>query len=325
MAYQKIHPDKAILFHIGYYKTGSSFLQKNIFGDPNSGFHAVAPNDITSPMGRARYLTNQFFTDDNGHILSPWQGLSQSTFEESSYLINLNDGMPVISHERFLGYPFASGLDAVALRERIFDFCPSAKILIVIRNQYDLILSTYIQYIRRGGNLSLKNALTTKYDNRIAFFSKAYYYYHLAINGYIDRFGKKNVLVLPYELLKENQNNFLTLIYDFCEIDFKETFLKSETVNRSNSLFIENIFRPINFLTSRGSINGYSPVGLPVNGYMDKIKKTLSLAIPTAIDIRTKIQMQNEIQKVFPLGTFSKSNKIVEQLTDLDLGYYGYK
>lgn len=313
-----------MLFHIGYYKTGSSFLQKNIFGDPTSGFQALGPNDIANGMGRARYLSNKFVMDESGQILSPWQGLPQSIIEESSSLFDSNGGIPVISHERFLGYPFASGLDAVAIRERIFDFCPNAKILIVIRNQYDLILSTYIQYIRRGGNQSLKNSLTAKYDNRIAYFSKSYYYYHFAIEGYINRFGKNNVLVLPYELLKEDQNKFLKLIYDFCKIDFKEPELKNEIVNRSNSLFIENTFRPINFLTSRGSLNGYSPVGLQVNGYMEKIKKTLSLVTPTMLDERTKTLMRNNILNVFPLGTFSQSNEIVEKLTNLNLSSYGY-
>jgi hypothetical protein len=233
--------------------------------------------------------------------------------------------MPVISHERFLGYPFAAGLDAPLIRDRIHEFCPQAKILIVVREQQSLIASTYTQYLRRGGTMPIKKALTHKYDSRLAFFNREYFYYHLAVEGYMKVFGKENVLVLPYEQLKKAPEDFLSHIYTFCGLKTVPQIQTGRKENKSNSLFIEQLFRRLNLLTTRNSLNGYSPIGLSLRPRTESFKRCLSGLVPNRIEKRAKRALNESISTHLPPGTFSNSNARLSEITGIDFSSYGYR
>lgn len=315
---------KPTLFHIGYYKTGSTFLQRNLFGSPDSGFLAVAPDHVVDPMARARYMADQFICNDSGQIASPWQTTSGNLVREATALIGQKKGMPVISHERFLGYPFAAGLDAPMILKRIHKFCPRAKILIVTREQYSLIASSYMQYLRRGGTMSITTALTHKYDNRVAFFNQDYFFFDLAAQAYIDSFGKENVLVLPYELLKKDPVKFVNLIYEFCGNHCEYALPATRMENPSNSVFVESTFRWFNLFSTRNSLNAYSPVGAPIMPIVERAKRFLSAHISENLEYRSREDKLNRIRDAIPLGTFTESNKNLSEITSIDFSAYGY-
>ncbi|MGP1375882.1 MAG: hypothetical protein ACTS3T_23850, partial [Almyronema sp.] len=140
-----MHNDTSIkpLFHIGYHKTGTTWLQNCLFKN-NQTINFSFPferNNIVSQL----IMPNQFrFTDDVKQYFS--FGLSQA-IEESK--------VPVISHERLSGNPYGVWLESQVFADRLYSISPEAKVLIVIREQTSAILSMYFQYVRNGGTYSL--------------------------------------------------------------------------------------------------------------------------------------------------------------------------
>ena len=72
------------------------------------------------------------------------------------YLSNKTGLIPIYSNERLSGGPHTGGSDSAEIARRIKICAPSSKIIIIIREQEDMILSSYSQYIRAVGSASLK-------------------------------------------------------------------------------------------------------------------------------------------------------------------------
>ena len=92
--------------------------------------------------------------------------------------------------------------------ETLHSLFPGGKVLIVTRNFKGIILSSYSQYLRVGGRSKLTDLLKL-------FSSKPYHQfinYNYLISLYIAYFGKENVIVLPYELLHDDQHEFLSVL-----------------------------------------------------------------------------------------------------------------
>ena len=98
-----------LLVHIGYHKTATNWLQRELFGRPDCGFHALRfpPVDGTPAVKRG----SSAFT--NTHPLR---------FDADAVRRDLRarldaapDGCHVISNERLSGYPDAGGCTGVRL------------------------------------------------------------------------------------------------------------------------------------------------------------------------------------------------------------------
>jgi hypothetical protein len=89
----------------------------------------------------------------------------------------------------------------------LYSLFPDSKILIVTRGFESSIISNYIQYVKEGGIYSLKYLIETNLDNKWIPYNYSY-----LINIYRKYFGNENVIVLPYELLKESREDFLKYI-----------------------------------------------------------------------------------------------------------------
>ena len=82
-----------------------------------------------------------------------------------------------------------------------------------------MLLSLYRQYIRQDGEATIEGFLGTGIKK--AGFSPIcrldHLEYHLLVNRYVELFGKDKVLVLPFELLREQAGvRFEQAIHDFC-------------------------------------------------------------------------------------------------------------
>jgi hypothetical protein len=88
----------------------------------------------------------------------------------------------------------------------LYSLFPNAKILIVTRAPESSILSEYNESIKNGGHCSFKELLSSP---------SAYTYfecisdYNFTIKLFYNTFGIHNVIVLPYELLKDNPDSFI--------------------------------------------------------------------------------------------------------------------
>src|SRR5215204_3443216 len=132
------------LLHIGYHKTGTTWLQRHVFGDSGMGF---------SQMGGAQRLI----------AVNPFDFRPKRIRKQMERKMGQAQALglvPVLSSERLAEEPHFGGYDSEFIAGPLAAVFPNAKILVVIREQTSMFLSIYKEYIRRGGAASLRQYLT---------------------------------------------------------------------------------------------------------------------------------------------------------------------
>jgi hypothetical protein len=136
-----------LLIHSGYQKTGTTWLQKHLFNNPTIGFaKPFGPREISEALVFPFPLT--FDAEQCDSYLAP-------PFQQAR-----DDGLfPVLSRERLSGSLCGGGYDSKEIADRLVRVFPAAKILIVIREQRAMLLSSYQQTVKGSSCLSLKQFL----------------------------------------------------------------------------------------------------------------------------------------------------------------------
>jgi hypothetical protein len=212
-----------LVFHIGYHKTGTTWLQTGYFAEhPEICF----VSDFKAPW--------------NDSFLSYLIGTTVRKFDPSRCREILNARIErynstsykawVVSAERLSGHPFSGGYDSFRIAERINKCFPHARIVCVIRNQVDMISSVYQQLVKEG-YLGTCTALFKSNQWKGVAFSKCMYEYDLLIKKYHSLFPKENVLVLLHEQLQEDVKSFLSNLALFIGVD--ETSFIPSNLNKA--------------------------------------------------------------------------------------------
>jgi hypothetical protein len=237
----------------------------------------------------------------------------------------LNDKIPVLSHERLSGNPISGGFDSTLVAKRLHGYFPDAKILIVIREQKSWLLSSYLQYLTVGGNQRLKKYLNTQYDGRLPGFSSHFIEFHRLINHYQDLFGKDKVLVLPYEMLKSGQSEFIKKLSVFLQRDLNFDSLNFDRkYNQKKNVYTKYRFRFLNAFIRPSSANGYFPYTNSTLKYLaSKLRSILVKLTPVSLDKKVIADLEKEIS-VWVESRFESSNLQTQKLTGLDLEKFGY-
>ncbi len=233
--------DKELLIHIGYHKTGSSWLQDHLFSEKNGAFKML----MSLQEIRDSLVMPNALDFDPSHL---------DTFKDR--LIN-NDLYPVISNERLSGNPHSGGYDSKEIADRLKASFPNAKILIVIREPKSAIFSSYIQYLRAGGPCSIQDYLNPPERGKpvIPLFDMKHFNYSRLVNYYIDLFGEDKVLVLDFELFKENAQDFCEKICHFTGIENCPELDYQEKTNRRISSLSAMLLRQSNKIFARSTLN----------------------------------------------------------------------
>lgn len=313
-----------VLIHIGYHKTGTTWLQNNLFINNNETFHPLSVHQ----KGKST-LARCFIINRQGQLLNSFQSYKPHIVSAIKATINANpkpkDKIFVVSHERLSGTPHSGGFDASVISERIKNVLPNAKIFIVIREQKSKILSDYLQYLSIGGNFSLKKYMTTPYDGKIPFFSSSYYnYYHLILK-YQQLFGKDHVLVLPYELFQKDKNKFIQSLASFMGKEIKiDPASFNDYENKTTNHFISFYFKWLNIFIHSTSVNHYSRFKSKLGSRLiEQVLHVLKKITPHSFDKKTKLKLSNEINDIVG-NSYSNSNKKINELIKIDLSEYGY-
>jgi len=309
-----------LLFHIGYHKTGTTWLQKNVF---------VSTSKVFFPLNADRNkLAKLFVSGRDGFVLSPFATNKVEILKEFIELTkNRKDKSKtlVLSFERLSGHPHSAGLDSKRIAERINGVFPSAKVLIVIREQRSFILSIYFQYLLKGGVHSLKKYLNIVYDKKRSYFSPNHINYVPLIKEYYNLFGKENVKVLPYEMFKRTPVEFINSISAFinANIEIDESAFENYS-NQTNRTIVRFYFRFLNYFIFSNSLNNYSFLK---NKFSKKLslffKSIVSMLIPKKWDKRLNLKLAAYIEQ-WVGDRYASSNVELSKLIDIDLTKYGY-
>lgn len=306
------HP---ILLHIGMHKTGSTWLQNDIFASAAHGF--------TTATGAPRHgLVADFVTPDAFHYDA--QAVREAYSDHHCDAAE-NDLTLVLSHERFSGYPSSGGHDRRLIADRLFATFPEARVLIVLREQRALIRSMYSQHITDGGTGSIKQFLDTPEPalGRRPGFRLSFYEFDRTIAYYRSIFGSDRVLALPFEMLSENPVGFVGEIQNFCSIARTDVGAVKR-VNERRPLVMQLVQRPLNALFFH---NELSPGALfHISRFAKRYGRTRKLfeaITPAWLEKSMQAKLKRTIDR--HVGDYYvESNRKTEQLIGRSLAGYGY-
>lgn len=308
------------LVHIGFHKTASTWLQRELFHFDSELFCPLSP-DRNPNSGK--FIGKHFVRNRELYLLSSFDmntAVIHQQIEAALAKIDPGDRVPVISYERLSGNPHASSFDARIIADRIRAAFPAARIFCVIREQKDMILSTYFQYLKIGGTDSARGYLTRSYDGRRPGFSPAAFNYLELIGYYREIFPPDNVLVLPYEMLRDTPGGFLQRLGEFTGTDL-DGLADRATVshNPRRADFLVPRFPFLNLFRCQSSVNGYSPLCLPGGEFVLDGLDSLTQVSNRKHQRRVKRQVEAIIG-----DRYAVANREVSDIIGIDLSRYGY-
>ena len=315
-------PDKKILIHAGFHKTGTSYLQKNLFVNRDAGYDSPADRH---ELRNAIIRTNPFLFD---------AATVRNKFMPAINRSLSHQRVPVLSHEQFTGQPAGSGygirrrqreISRKEVANRLHVCFPDAKVLIVIREQKEMIKSIY-KYFVSGWHGKLSASIEQFLDQAPLekgygpLFNIDYLQYHHVIEHYQTLFGRDSVLILPYEWLRDQPLEFVNRINRFTGNKLAESVV-SQKVNQSNSAYLCTVKRHINRLLASPDKPGY--YSKPEKKVSDFLLK-MSRYVPEKVHIKYERKLTEKISRLTE-GTFTDNNRKTEKLTGLNLSALGYE
>jgi len=311
--------NQKVLLHVGYHKTGTTWLQKFLFNNGDYGF--VSPMSIKDMMDFIALPNPLDFSVE----------ACQAEIDQRLSQIGSKDSIPVFSTERFSGHPHSGGYDSKEIADRLKILFPNARVLICIREQKKVILSCYNQYIKKGGAVSIGAYLHVLDRTRVPLFDFQHFMYHRLIRYYHTIFGKDKVLVLPYELFIRDPNDYVSKIIQFAtggplhgSLDNLPT---QRMANSSITGFELAMRRFLNFtIGTRNSINQFSirPLSKKYNDFFFGIVQKMKPIVPAFVNKSIMRRIENRISEMIS-ARYCESNRMTSELIGMDLSQFGYK
>jgi hypothetical protein len=310
-----------ILLHVGYHKTGTKWLRAALFEDPATGFQLISKE--SRPVRRlVRDRPLDFDAAGTRNELAP--------FVEEAEAAGL---VPVVCWGRLAGHAYSGGYDSTEIAGRLKAVFPEARILLVIREQRSMILSTYKQYVRAGGVCSLDHFLhpATERGWRIPGFDFAYFEYDGLIRHYRSLYGPEAVLALPYEQLVRDRVGFVATIAEFAGRpagdDLLERARDLDATNRGKSALALTARRRVNRVGVRTELN---PAPLVESKRLfamgTRIRKQAKLPdspATRALATRSEERLRRTVAEAVG-NRYVESNRATMELIGVDLGSYGW-
>jgi hypothetical protein len=310
------------LAHIGYHKTGSSWLQHVVFEDPASGYCTVGHESRGHPV--RRIVADHPFRYDAEGVRADLEALVASVEHRGLF--------PVVSLERLSGHPFSGGHDSRQIADRLHGAVADAGVLVVIREQRSIIVAVYKQYVKAGGTASVEQFLRPNRNRatRATLFDFDFYEYEHLISYYRSLFGAENVLVLAYEQFAREGRAFLESVAAFTGRPFPAAFLASLPYSRRDNMSISALsiatLRQVNRLAPRTELHPGPALELRAAGRLtNRLKKEQILERPLARALaeRADARLRRSVDEIVA-SRYAKSNRATAELTGLDLAAYGW-
>lgn len=173
--------------HIGFPKTATTFLQSAVFPKLTEDGFAYFGKEPS-----ARFLAPLIDDDDTIFDSKAMAGRVQERAAGRKVLFSYEG----LTGEHRSGFVNRTQI-ARRLRQVGFE-----RVLITIRNQFDVLESAYKQHVKSGGVLRFREYISLD-PEKPRHLHPRYFDYHLIYDLYAATFGRDNVLVLQYESLGE--------------------------------------------------------------------------------------------------------------------------
>ncbi len=302
---------KPNIVYVGYMRSGSTYLRSYFTQHPSihwtrrAWFFQLESDD---EIRKQRYL--KFFENEQsascfidmyeslslGYVLkeTPQKDYSTSINPEWSahWAVKLNGRMDgtVISP------------DHAELARRIKHALPDARILIVLRNQFDWFRSMYLHYLPHfpAGRCFFVDFLSTL-EGKAAAYAAAY---DRLLESYAACFGKENIHVMILEEIASDEENVLHGLCRFLEVPFFPMDLSEADQNKALS-------------------TSYSLVPEEQSALRGLLRK-LGLTFRKLSSIRKRPPILSEADEAFIRSFYAVSNYRTSVWLDRDLACWGY-
>lgn len=239
-------PQQPIL-HIGYHKTGSSWLQRQLF--PNARDVSLVPR-----------------IEIRRQLLVP----SPVAFDPERARAQLcagRSGRLVLSEEELSGNLHTGGLHgafSVELADRLHRCFPEGHVVVFVREQKTMVASAYKQYIKSGGTRRIRGFLTPAASpHKTPNFDLDFLAYDRLIGVYEDRFGRERVSVFLYEQLARDPEQLITSLSETLGLDVDRRAVSIAPVNAGYRSGTLAFLRVLNLFHAREMPNSSCIVNLP--------------------------------------------------------------
>jgi len=292
-----------IVFHIGYPKTATTWLQERYF--PNvANYHYIPLNNANRI-----FLNSDFFLFDAQDVRKNLMAISNSNLLVSSEFFTT-----AINFGWHYGY-FSAGI-----ANKIHATFPEAHIVVFLRRQQSLICSAYQQYIKNGGTFGFKRWLHSG-----DVFCMEHLLFDKLISYYDGLFGKSNVHVYLFEEFRENQAEFLRKMNEELGFEVDLEKISFAKVNRGIRRGIFPLLRMVNHFYKKPvgrkrfvmHVPGMTSVGRAIYKYLNAYRFFGSFLSEKDFLSRKDIE---DIKQFY-----SKSNTILSKRIDAEkLRRFGY-
>ena len=232
------------IVHIGFHKTGTTWFQECVY--PRVKNFRYVPRARV----QAALLEPTAFAFDAARAARELGGA---------------DAPLLLCEENLSGYPHSGGLQGFLTRvlaERIRAALPSARIVMFVRRQPEMIAACYQQYVRAGGTHSAQRYLWPsdwlRGAEAQAFKTPRFSFDHFDYDGVVAHyqalFGAERVLVLPFEALQRDAGDFLGSFASRLGLELDAAEIPLAKRNPSYSPALLALMRGLNRFTAR-SVN----------------------------------------------------------------------
>ena len=186
---------KNLLLHIGYHKTGTTWLQREGFSLLDGCVRIHGPN--------VKAAARSIVYNDKATGINELRAFAEASSARH----------PIISYEIFSGAIMEGAPEQQRTAARLAAAFPDARVLVVVRSQPEMLESFHAQYVNQGGTASLGEFLDGLADG--VAWNPDHLNYDALVSVYVELFRNENVLVMPYELLRGHPEQFLFKLAEF--------------------------------------------------------------------------------------------------------------
>lgn len=305
-----------VVIHIGYHKTASTYLQTEVF--------PKLPVNYLFFAGEDRWILEMLQssnTPDKAKVFAWIQQQVTAKYGHSRHPVT------VLSHEALSGHPHGYPvISQVTIAKNLKTIFPDAVILIVVRNQYDYLLSTYTYRVAVKGYENRAFSKFLEEEGTKGLFEHLEYERLVAL--YQDLFGKDSVTVVPMELLRSDPVQFQQMLFRLLDTLPQEINSRSRVNESTRSLTIISFWRVINslfmslhqFITA---VLGKSAADKMRFKYYD-LKRAITSHLNKILRGSRQIDITRQLAAFGLEDRYEASNQRLRSLTNLDLSALGY-
>ncbi|MGZ4675038.1 MAG: sulfotransferase [Acidimicrobiia bacterium] len=245
-----------VVFHIGYHKTATTWLQEEILPRHPQLARFVAAGPTGNPFLRAVIMEpDRSFDPSAARVL----------FDARVAEIDAAGRVVVVSNEHLSGHAGTGGYDAFRIAGRLAATVPEAKVFFVVREQVSMIESEYRQLVFEGSPAKLEDLLARPSASMRPGFDLGHYEYDLLADRYVELFGADRVRVFEFSAVVSRPRDFLGELAEFIGIEPWPELPDDVLAHRVNATLPRRLLstrRALNHLQKSG-LNPHPPVALP--------------------------------------------------------------